>query len=133
MIFDLEKFSSRLALITDDGERLTYNELALRVAQRAAELERGVLRFCLCKNDVASVVEYLACLEAGAPVVMLDANKDVETIENLRQIYKPGITRCHPDLALSLTTSGSTGSPKLVRLTKRNIICHACRCTIRMG
>lgn len=125
MIFDLEKYSTNVAIITDAGEQLTYAELASRVAQRAAELERGVLLFCLSKNDVASVVEYLACLKAGAPVVMLDAHKDAETIENLRQIYKPGITRCHPDLALCLTTSGSTGSPKLVRLTKRNIISNA--------
>lgn len=125
MIFDIDIYGSRTAIIADEGERLTYEELASRVAQRAADLERGVLQFCLCRNDVESVVEYLACLEAGAPVVMLDANKDAETIENLRQIYKPGITRCHPDLALCLTTSGSTGSPKLVRLTKRNIISNA--------
>ena len=125
MIFDLEKYNTNVAIITDEGEQLTYAELASRVTQRASELERGVLQFCLCRNDIASVVEYLACLEAGAPVVMLDANKDAETIENLRQIYKPGITRCHPDMALCLTTSGSTGSPKLVRLTKRNIISNA--------
>jgi len=31
----------------------------------------------------------------------------------------------HPDLALLLTTSGSTGSPKLVRLTKRNLRANA--------
>ena len=125
MIFNLDKYGSRIAIIADDGTQLTYDEITSRVAQRAAELERGVLRFCLCKNDIASVVEYLACLEAEAPVVMLNANKDAETIENLRQIYKPGSTHCHPDLALCLTTSGSTGSPKLVRLTKRNIISNA--------
>ena len=125
MIFDIDKYCANTAIITDSGEQLTYAELAARVAQRVAELERGVLRFCLCRNDVASVVEYLACLEAGAPVVMLDANKDPETIENLWLIYKPGETRCHSDLALCLTTSGSTGSPKLVRLTKRNIISNA--------
>ena len=131
MIFDIDKYGSRIAIIADDGTQLTYDELAERVRQRLEigdwrlKIERGVLRFCLCKNDIASVVEYLACLEAGAPVVMLDVNKDAETIGNLRQIYKPGITRCHPDLALCLSTSGSTGSPKLVRLTKRNIISNA--------
>ena len=31
----------------------------------------------------------------------------------------------HPDLALLLATSGSTGSPKLVRLSKKNIISNA--------
>ena len=38
---------------------------------------------------------------------------------------KSEVIRLHPDLALLLTTSGSTGSPKLVRLTKKNIISNA--------
>ena len=125
MIFGIDTYYSRLAIITDDGTRMTYSELAARVAAKTKELQKGVLHFCLCKNDVSSIVEYLACLEAEAPVVLLDANKDAETIENLRQIYHPGETICHPDLALCLTTSGSTGSPKLVRLTKRNILANA--------
>ena len=125
MIFGMDTYSSRLAIIADDGTRLTYGELAERVAARAKELQKGVLQFCLCRNSIESIVEYLACLEAGAPVVLLDATKDPETIENLRKIYKPSETKCHPDLALCLTTSGSTGSPKLVRLTKRNILANA--------
>lgn len=125
MIFDIDKYGSRLAIIADDGRRLTYAQLGELVAAKAKSLQRGVLQFCMCKNTIESVVEYLACLEAGAPVVMLDATKDAETIENLRQIYKPGSTKCHPDLAVCLTTSGSTGSPKLVRLTQRNIIANA--------
>lgn len=125
MIFGIDTYSSRLAIIADDGTRLTYSELAERVVARAKELQRGVLQFCLCRNSIENIVEYLACLEAGAPVVLLDATKDPETIENLRKIYKPGETKCHPDLALCLTTSGSTGSPKLVRLTKRNILANA--------
>ena len=125
MIFGIDTYKYRLAIIADDGTRLTYGELAERVAARAKELQRGVLQFCLCKNSIESIVQYLAFMEAGAPVVLLDATKDPETIENLRKIYKPGETKCHPDLALCLTTSGSTGSPKLVRLTKRNIIANA--------
>jgi len=125
MIFGIDTYKERIAIISDTGVRLTYSELKERVSTRARELERGVLQFCLCKNTIESIVEYLACLEAGAPVVMLDATKDAETIENLRQIYQPGSTKCHPDLAVCLTTSGSTGSPKLVRLTLRNIIANA--------
>ena len=33
--------------------------------------------------------------------------------------------RLHPDLALLLSTSGSTGSPKLVRLSRRNLVANA--------
>ena len=125
MIFGIDTYKDKIAIKSDTGERLTYSDLEERVTTRAKGLERGVLQFSLCKNTIESIVEYLACLEAGAPVVMLDATKDAETIENLRLIYKPGITKCHPDLAVCLTTSGSTGSPKLVRLTLRNIIANA--------
>ena len=125
MIFDIDKYGSKFAIIADDGRKLTYAELGGLVSERAKSLQRGVLQFCMCRNTIESIVEYLACLGAGAPVVMLDATKDAETIENLREIYQPGITKCHPDLAVCLTTSGSTGSPKLVRLTQRNIIANA--------
>ncbi len=115
----------RLAIIADDGTRMTYGELYDCVRTKARSLQRGILQFCLCRNDIDSIVFYLACLEANAPVVLLDAQKDKATIENLRAIYQPGITRCHPDLAVCLTTSGSTGSPKLVRLTKQNLMSNA--------
>ena len=81
MIFDLEKHQDRHAILADDGRRLTYAELGDLVAAKAKSLQRGVLQFCLCKNTIESIVEYLACLEAGAPVVMLDATKDAETID----------------------------------------------------
>lgn len=125
MLFNSNTYHSRLAIITDDGTHLTYRELADRVHSKAQSLQKGVLQFCLCRNDINSIVFYLACLEANAPVVLLDAQKDEATIEHLRTIYQPGITKCHPDLAVCLTTSGSTGSPKLVRLTKHNVMSNA--------
>lgn len=125
MFFDTETYYSRLAIIADDGTRMTYGELYDCVRTKARSLQRGILQFCLCRNDIDSIVFYLACLEANAPVVLLDAQKDEATIEHLRTIYQPGITQCHPDLAVCLTTSGSTGSPKLVRLTKQNMLSNA--------
>lgn len=125
MFFDIETYYSRLAIIADDGTRMTYGELYDCVRTKARLLQRGILQFCLCRNDIDSIVFYLACLEANAPVVLLDAQKDEATIEHLRTIYQPGITKCHPDLAVCLTTSGSTGSPKLVRLTKQNLLSNA--------
>lgn len=125
MLFDFNTYNSRTAIITDDGTHLTYGELAERVHIAAQSLQKGVLEFCLCRNDMDSIVHYLACLEAQAPVLLLDAQKDEATIEYLQSVYQPGVTQCHPDLAICLTTSGSTGSPKLVRLTRENLLSNA--------
>jgi len=55
MIFGIDIYSSRLAIIADDGRRLTYAQLGELVAQRAKSLQRGVLQFCLCKNTIQVV------------------------------------------------------------------------------
>ena len=60
MIFGIDTYSSRLAIIADDGTRLTYDELAERVVARAKALQRGVLQFCICQNDIKRIVEYMA-------------------------------------------------------------------------
>jgi len=131
MVFNIDTYGSRTAIIADDGTRLTYSELEKMILQRLTiiddglSIKQGVLHFCMCRNTIESIVEYLACLEAKAPVVLLDAQKDEAIIANLLQIYRPGETTCHPDLAVCLTTSGSTGSPKLVRLTLKNILANA--------
>jgi len=125
MFFNIDTYGSNTAIISDDGTRLTYSELAERVHLQAQSLHSGVLEFCLCRNNIESLVFYLACLKAKVPVVLLDAQKDETTIQNLREIYQPGITKCHPDLAVCLTTSGTTGSPKLVRLTRQNLLSNA--------
>ena len=61
MIFGIDKYGSRLAIIEDDGRKLTYAELGGLVSERAKSLQRGVLQFCLCKNTIESIVEYMAC------------------------------------------------------------------------
>lgn len=125
MMFDYEKYCTNTAVITDEGRVMTYAELGEMVAAKAATFAPHVLQFCLCENNLDSLVMYLACLEAKAPVVMLDKHKDEELLTNLREAYRPGETICHPDLAVCLTTSGSTGSPKLVRLTLENLRANA--------
>ena len=55
MIFDIDKYGSRIAIIADDGRRLTYAELGELVAAKAKSLQRGVLQFCMCKNTIEVV------------------------------------------------------------------------------
>ena len=58
--------------------------------------------------------------ETGA---VLKAYQPTLTLEDAQLLHRPGTEgpELHPSLALLLTTSGSTGSPKLVRISARNL------------
>ena len=126
------------ALLTEHGA-VTYAELAVRVAALADRL--GPTRRLVvleARNDVDTVVGYLACLAGQHPVLLVDAanpaaaesavsayDPDVVLGDGLLE-RRPGTAHdLHPDLALLLSTSGSTGSPKLVRLSRTNVTANA--------
>jgi AMP-binding enzyme/acyltransferase-like protein len=98
-------------------------------------------------NDVDSVVGYLAALVGRHPVILVPdgspANLDSVTAAYDPDVVltagglaerRPGTThRLHPDLALLLSTSGSTGSPKLVRLSHDNVASNAAAIATYLG
>jgi len=91
-------------------------------------------------NSLPSLLNYLACLWAGHAVLLVNAELPAASVETLLQQYDPHlwlrpdaapVPRHHrpmsllPELALLLTTSGSTGGAKLVRLSEQNLIANA--------
>ncbi|MGC9541553.1 AMP-binding protein [Streptomyces sp. UG1] len=145
---NLAAFGDRTALITEDGE-LTYRQLAARVAETADRLGPGRRLVLLAgANRVDALVVYLAALSAGHPLLLVPGDND-STVESLTAAYAPDVVAVpqqaengtttwalderhpasahtlHPDLALLLSTSGSTGSPKLVRLSHDNLQSNA--------
>lgn len=140
---DLARHGDRPAVLTDEHV-LSYRELAERVEDVAARLgtERRLVALA-ASNDVDSLVAYLAALTAGHPLLLVPADKPA-AVESLVAAYDPDVVlrsgngtpvveerrpgtrhELHPDLALLLSTSGSTGSPKLVRLSHENLTANA--------
>ncbi|OAE02826.1 AMP-binding protein [Arthrobacter sp. OY3WO11] len=140
---DLSSYGNRPAILAD-GLTLTYSDLANRVDSFARRLgtERRLIALA-ASNDVESVVAYLAALASGHPLILLPEDKPA-ALESLVAAYDPDVVvrsangQCvlderrpgtrhtlHPDLALLLSTSGSTGSPKLVRLSHANLQANA--------
>ena len=140
-IFELDR--DGLAVVTDDGRDVSYAELREQTEALAARMRERSLVFCLCSNTLDSLVGYVACLNHGVVPLMLDARIDAALLKRFVDIYDPDYIwrpingtytletrnpktenrdpKLHPDLALLLTTSGSTGSPKLVRQSYTNI------------
>ena len=116
---ELWRFGDRPSLI-QGGHALSYRELDERVRHAALALEGPrQVRVVRMTDDLGSVVAYLACRHAGHPVLLLPP----EGAEHLEETYA-GVTDVHPDLALLLSTSGTTGSPRLVRLSAHNLRCN---------
>lgn len=149
-------------LDADQRAEITYGKLLAMVTQTADRLRHELGRslvFHVATNTAESIVIYLACLEAGCPVGLLEPGptdrmeplleahdpaavllpREVEAPPGVRAgamlpggTYWMGLGRpdrterpVHADLALLLTTSGSTGSPKLVRLTQKSVLANA--------
>jgi acyl-coenzyme A synthetase/AMP-(fatty) acid ligase/acyl carrier protein len=129
------------ALVTRD-ELVTYSELARRVddVARAWPGPRRRLVLVEVTPTVDAVVTYLAALQAGHVVVLSEPGRAADiarvwtpddhaqpTPAGWRLEHSPDEGRhvLHPDLALLMSTSGSTGSPKLVRLSAESVTTNA--------
>ncbi|MFB7893809.1 AMP-binding protein [Microbacterium sp. NPDC056044] len=135
------------ALIAD-GTRIDYAELRDRVQRRREELgEVRRLVMIAAGNAAEPIVTYLAALEGGHPVLLVSGEDDGASRAHRASLIarfdpdvvahdggsgwtlderRPGSRHeFHPDLAVLSSTSGSTGSPKLVRLSAENVRSNA--------
>lgn len=124
-----KKFSYTYARLFADIE----NQLAL------SQFKKRSLVFLPMNFSYECVVRYLTCLKADMPILLLDPNSpSVQLIETYQPEYRWDLSgnleklkgeenfgELNSELSLLLSTSGSTGSPKLVRLSQKNIISNA--------
>lgn len=158
MIFPLEHFDTKIAFMDGDtGEQFTYARCAGLQKQFKIFSSKSLI-FLFCQNKPEDLIAYLAALNQGQAVCLLDARLDTHIKNDLMALYQPGYVieaganeppgyhlvpsplaaltimaidkpdaspKLHEDLALLLSTSGTTGSPKMIRLSKKNVISNA--------
>lgn len=122
---DLGRHGDRAALVAE-GRTTSYAGLARLVAaasdRHAARVAEPLV--LPVRARLEDVVTYLACLAVGRPVLLTDPARDAGDLE-ARFGARAGSPAPHPDLALLMSTSGSTGSPRLVRLAARAVQANA--------
>jgi long-chain acyl-CoA synthetase len=163
----LEHPAERLAVVdAHSGREWTYGELRADVERETAAAGRGKksLLMLLAQNRYECLVAYLAALNSGDALMMVDATLNQELLARLVEMYwpdsiygaatetefagyrkrqageswvwereKPEGGEIHESLALLLNTSGSTGSPKLVRLSGGNLQANAASIVSYLG
>ena len=134
---DLRLFKNNTALIdAKSGEQITYSKLDDQVDILAKKLGcYKELVFIESRNTIKSVICYLACLRANKVIYLAD-NFENEKSAQLIHYYQPNLLidefghihhhshrvyLLHTDLTLLLSTSGTTGTPKFVKLSSHNL------------
>lgn len=140
----LEVWGESCALLDENGDRITYAELATRADAFAAQLDSSVRIIAIdARRRTEAIIAYLGALRRGLPALMFEATPKTDAMlgqfapeavyrfDSAAQTYRLTINAHsqqpapHPDLALLLSTSGSTGSAKLVRLSGENLQSNA--------
>ena len=155
MFLDLDKKKrTRIAAVDDSGQSVTYGDLCDFSQEFAKHIPQRSLIFLLAENRIGSLLGYTAALSNRIVPLIISAATEESLYNHLYELYQPEYlwlpeskvegkkvvfsawnyclvkTGSHPapmydELSLLLPTSGSTGSPKLVRHSYRNIEANA--------
>lgn len=155
MFLNIDKINNNaIALKDSNGEEATYGRVIEFADKFQKCIKKRTLIFVMSKNCVGAAMGYLGAMLNRIVPLMLGASMDQELLDELMDIYRPEYIwkpvemvsdeeillmdyqyalvstgwsgySMYDELALLLTTSGSTGSPKLVRHSYKNLEAQA--------
>lgn len=155
MFLDLDKKpKNKIAAIDDSESSITYGEICDFSKEFAKQLPQRSLIFILSENCIGSLLGYVASLNNRIVPLIISATIEEGLYNHLYELYQPEylwlpktrsedkevlfsaweyclvktgnkFTPMYGELSMLLPTSGSTGSPKLVRHSYGNIEANA--------
>lgn len=156
-LFPLADHSYRCAFVDGDtGRTLSYAALSSLQKRLSQQWTQRSLIILFCQNTLDEAAAYVAALNLGHVVCLLDARLSPALKQHLVSLYQPLYIMqsseqdwphyqpiagpletlrlwqsirpqplLRPELTLLLSTSGTTGSPKMIRLSSHNLRSNA--------
>lgn len=136
------------ALITNE-QAYTYEQLQAQIDHYSFQSEQKEIVLILCKNNSVTIAAYLATLQQHHVAMLLHSDTNPTLLTQIVANYQPKwivgdvqfphyrqeelfavrevplSLSIHPDLAVLLSTSGTTGTQKFVRLSYDNLQANA--------
>lgn len=150
MIFDTKNYGDRVALVDEMGYQVYYKDILEYEQKVVSAIGTRKHIYLIASTSLGMLIHYIALLNTDHIIQVVDETASVSHHMSYLKKYKPdyiceaiddtrsyecvaygyGIrysgemkdVRCHRDLTLLLPTSGSTGSSKFVRLSKKNLL-----------
>ncbi len=90
LIFDnLERYADNIALIDEDGKKISYLQMIDEADRMTENLEPRNLIFILCKNHTSAIIGYVGSLRRRIVPLLLRADIQEEIFYELIEIYRP--------------------------------------------
>nr|WP_277619257.1 AMP-binding protein [Legionella norrlandica] len=144
MLFLIPDFPNKIA-IHQENRAITFDELKADVLKRSEQLQKipQAIIVLHATPSIEFIIQLLACLETNRPTALFPGTLSEEEKQTrlsllgtsavlndegeLQELYENKTITPHPQTALILFTSGSTGQVKAVQLSNSNIQanCHA--------
>lgn len=137
MLLDLDKIrGDKIAVLDSNHNCLSYQDIISLSEKTRDEIGTRNVVLTLTRNDADSVGRVMALILSGNVPLIVSAALEPHLLSDYFNLYKPQYVsspgnissrtewpqyEIHPELSHLLPTSGSTGSPKLVRHKYENI------------
>ena len=144
--FNQEVESEKPAIYWQGGVHQTYKQLIAETNSWLSRLpsDSGKLIFLYVRQHPEAIAPLVACMASHHAVLLVTDGLPIERRQSLEGCYQPHIIieadhqdsfsiretdaapfDIHPDISLLLSTSGSTGTPRSVKLTSDNLLSNA--------
>ena len=134
MLFNLKKYKERVALQTNSC-CISYDNLLKDIKKTKKIMGKRNVIYFRSSNTFTNLYDFLCYLLADNVIILVDSSYDEKYHKRNIQKFLPNYiydgkslkreqrypNYTNKELALVLPTSGSTGNPKFVMITKRNI------------